>query len=256
MTKSGESERCVALDWTAGWFPYRPARPVFESWHGSMIEGKRDGSGLLYRRNRYYDPGSGRFTQEDPIGLAGGLNLYGYAGGDPVNFRDPFGLDCMDANGNRIPCSPLPVPLQLARLVNRSTLQPLQPETTRGSGFVMRTRSDGSRYQHQGLDLRASPGIEVYAMYDGVVTQAVASDDGNSAGLRVTIRSSNADGETTSYWHLSSVYVQEGDVVTGGQPIGTTGTSGNANPRRSGREPHLHLRKQVNGRDVDPGVLQ
>jgi RHS repeat-associated protein len=92
MTKSGESERCVALDWSAGWFPYRPARPVFESWHGSMIEGKRDASGLLYRRNRYYDPGSGRFTQEDPIGLAGGLNLYGYAAGDPVNFSDPFGL--------------------------------------------------------------------------------------------------------------------------------------------------------------------
>jgi uncharacterized protein RhaS with RHS repeats len=34
------------------------------------------------------------FTQEDPIGLAGGLNLYGYAGGDPINFHDPFGLDC------------------------------------------------------------------------------------------------------------------------------------------------------------------
>lgn len=34
----------------------------------------------------------GRFTQEDPIGLAGGLNLYGFAGGDPVNFSDPFGL--------------------------------------------------------------------------------------------------------------------------------------------------------------------
>ncbi len=31
-------------------------------------------------------------TQEDPIGLAGGVNLYGFAAGDPVNFSDPFGL--------------------------------------------------------------------------------------------------------------------------------------------------------------------
>ncbi|HUE85104.1 MAG TPA: hypothetical protein VMO26_03425, partial [Vicinamibacterales bacterium] len=30
--------------------------------------------------------------QEDPIGYAGGINLYGFAGGDPVNFSDPFGL--------------------------------------------------------------------------------------------------------------------------------------------------------------------
>jgi uncharacterized protein RhaS with RHS repeats len=46
-------------------------------------------------RNRYYDPATGKFTQEDPIGLAGGLNLYGFAGGDPINFADPFGL-CED----------------------------------------------------------------------------------------------------------------------------------------------------------------
>lgn len=43
-------------------------------------------------RNRYYDPSSVRFTQVDPIGLAGGLNAYGFANGDPVNFSDPFGL--------------------------------------------------------------------------------------------------------------------------------------------------------------------
>jgi len=59
---------------------------------GSLIEAGRDASGQMYRRNRYYDPATGRFTQEDPIGLAGGLNLYGFAGGDPVTFSDPFGL--------------------------------------------------------------------------------------------------------------------------------------------------------------------
>jgi RHS repeat-associated protein len=61
-------------------------------WFGSLISEHTDASGLLYRRNRYYDPQTGRFTQPDPIGLAGGLNLYGFAHGDPVNFSDPFGL--------------------------------------------------------------------------------------------------------------------------------------------------------------------
>ncbi len=31
-------------------------------------------------------------TQQDPIGIAGGANVYGFASGDPVNFSDPFGL--------------------------------------------------------------------------------------------------------------------------------------------------------------------
>ncbi|HEV7706484.1 MAG TPA: RHS repeat-associated core domain-containing protein [Gemmatimonadaceae bacterium] len=65
------------------------------SWYGSIIEGGQDASGYQYKRNRYYDPQTGKFTQEDPIGLAGGLNSYGFAGGDPVNYSDPFGL-CFD----------------------------------------------------------------------------------------------------------------------------------------------------------------
>lgn len=62
------------------------------SWWGSLLNRQTDGSGLQYRRNRYYDPASGTFTQVDPIGLAGGVNLWGYAGGDPVSYSDPFGL--------------------------------------------------------------------------------------------------------------------------------------------------------------------
>lgn len=61
-------------------------------WNGSLLTGQRGAAGLEYRRNRYYDPQQGRFTQENPIGLAGGMNLYGFANGDPVNFSDPFGL--------------------------------------------------------------------------------------------------------------------------------------------------------------------
>jgi RHS repeat-associated protein len=51
-----------------------------------------DGSGLYYYRARYYSPGNARFVQNDPIGLRGGINSYGYADGNPVRSRDPLGL--------------------------------------------------------------------------------------------------------------------------------------------------------------------
>jgi len=65
------------------------------AWMGSLVQDGQEASGLMFRRNRFYDPASGRFTQEDPIGLAGGMNAYGFANGDPVSFSDPYGL-CPD----------------------------------------------------------------------------------------------------------------------------------------------------------------
>jgi RHS repeat-associated protein len=49
-------------------------------------------SGLFYNYFRDYDPASGRYVESDPIGLAGGLNTYGYVGGNPLWWRDPLGL--------------------------------------------------------------------------------------------------------------------------------------------------------------------
>jgi RHS repeat-associated protein len=51
---------------------------------------------LYYDRARYIDPTVGRFVSEDPIGLAGGMNLYAFVGNDPVNGWDPSGMSCKE----------------------------------------------------------------------------------------------------------------------------------------------------------------
>lgn len=51
-------------------------------------------TGLSFMNARYYDPASGRFLSEDPLGFAAGdMNVYRYVGNNPVNLVDPTGLE-------------------------------------------------------------------------------------------------------------------------------------------------------------------
>ena len=54
---------------------------------------ENDGTGLYYYRARYYNSTLQRFISEDPIGFAGGINLYPYVLNNPLNWIDPEGLD-------------------------------------------------------------------------------------------------------------------------------------------------------------------
>jgi RHS repeat-associated protein len=57
-------------------------------------------SGLYLSLNRAYDPYSGRWLSRDPAGeVAGGVDLYAYTGDDPINERDPNGLQLVGLAG-------------------------------------------------------------------------------------------------------------------------------------------------------------
>jgi RHS repeat-associated protein len=88
------------MAWTAqykAWGQVTEQRSEWARQHGVMNPIRFQGqyhdheTGLHYNRYRYYDPSVGRFINQDPIGLAGGLNAYEYAP-NPVQWIDPLGL--------------------------------------------------------------------------------------------------------------------------------------------------------------------
>ncbi|MPV86190.1 RHS repeat domain-containing protein [Ostreibacterium oceani] len=62
---------------------------------------------LYQNYHRDYNPNLGRYLQTDPIGLAGGINTYGYAGQSPLVFMDELGLQSASFRP-RPPRNPIP----------------------------------------------------------------------------------------------------------------------------------------------------
>ena len=62
------------------------------SFGASRFDGGARNTSRSFFRNRIYDQNTGRWNQEDPIGVAGGVNLYQFNGNNPAAYTDPFGL--------------------------------------------------------------------------------------------------------------------------------------------------------------------
>lgn len=50
-------------------------------------------SSLVYYGYRYYQPNFARWLSRDPLGVSGGMNVYGFVGNNPLMFVDPLGLE-------------------------------------------------------------------------------------------------------------------------------------------------------------------
>ncbi|KAB2888427.1 MAG: hypothetical protein F9K32_16560 [Desulfobulbaceae bacterium] len=90
ITATGE------IAWQAAYLPYGQAQVTTATvqnnlrFPGQYYDAE---TGLHYNWHRYYDPETGRYISADPIGLDGGMNLYRYVAGNPVNWVDPAGLE-------------------------------------------------------------------------------------------------------------------------------------------------------------------
>lgn len=98
---------------------------------------------------------------------------------------------------------------------------------------------------HDGIDISAEPGTEIYAAAAGRVEKAEHSyRPGQGFGKMVIIDHGN--GLKTLYGHLSQVMVKVGQVVDRWDLIGLVGETGRATG------PHLHYEVLVDGKPINP----
>ncbi len=101
--------------------------------------------------------------------------------------------------------------------------------------------------KHDGVDISAPRGTDVYATADGKVIEVVTKYRPNH-GYGKQVRIDHGNGLITRYAHLQKVLVKPGERITRHTVIGKVGDTG----RSTG--PHLHYEVINNGTPVDPAT--
>jgi uncharacterized protein RhaS with RHS repeats len=140
-------------------------------------------------------PAQARFVQADPVGVEAGPHLYAYAGNDPLNYVDPFGLQYIPPDsmvhilnahgidtprtrpGNSVFNQEYSNPTELQQLSNRAFASPLAPPMVApyGQGSVMvlqaqellLNQTTGQTIPYMiGIDANGRPTNQVQIYYD------------------------------------------------------------------------------------------
>jgi murein DD-endopeptidase MepM/ murein hydrolase activator NlpD len=132
-------------------------------------------------------------------------------------------------------------PTERAFFLNSGFRFPLRVYRITSSFGIRENPITGNISMHQGLDLAAPEGTEVYAISDGVVTEI---GDDPVYGIYVIITHQNR--MTSLYGHLQKVETVLRSTVRSGTLIGRVGTTGQTTG------PHLHFELRQDGRAIDP----
>ena len=153
-------------------------------------------------RARYYNPTTGRFLSEDPIGLAGGINEYAYAGDNPLSFIDSFGMDQSAQNmdqsdQNKVQCTALQAEAaQLGALLDQ--VSDSAGWTAFGSG-VLTVLSGVGEVPTAGLDTPVT-------ITSATVTDFFATTSFVTGSIAATLKS-YASGNSSALWNFDASQV-------------------------------------------------
>lgn len=112
-------------------------------------------------------------------------------------------------------------------------------------GELVKSMTTGSWQTHNGTDIGAEVGAEVFAVSSGEIMEIE-----NDPVWGVTVTLDHHNGYVTRYCGLSdSLEVQEGDMMVSGDLIGTVGNTADI---ESALSPHLHIEMLHNGNYIDP----